>query len=208
MSIRPGRGCSLAMCVERRLVATRSPQNLQRAFPGEMWMRCTYEQHERLFAARQARRNATILSRLSSEDRRHSGNRGCFGTSRSETGLIPKNDSPTMGQASRESRGSPTQSSRQLRPLVEDGERSLEPSPGSRPPRLRGVRRVCLISDVEQTTARLMVNHRQFPERATGLDTPLPSSFCHDGFARSFLILARVSMRSIDRGLVDIAHGD
>jgi len=138
MSIRPGRGCSLAMCVERRLVATRSPQNLQRAFPGEMWMRCTYEQHERLFAARQARRNATILSRLSSEDRRHSGNRGCFGTSRSETGLIPKNDSPTMGQASRESRGSPTQSSRQLRPLVEDGERSLEPSPGSRPPRLRG----------------------------------------------------------------------
>ena len=34
------------MCVERRLVATRSPQNLQRAFPGEMWTRCTYEQHE------------------------------------------------------------------------------------------------------------------------------------------------------------------
>ena len=30
----------------------------------------------------------------------------------------------------------PTQSSRQLTPLVEDGERSLEPSPGSRPPRL------------------------------------------------------------------------
>ena len=27
----------MAMCVERRLVATRSPQNLQRAMPGEMW---------------------------------------------------------------------------------------------------------------------------------------------------------------------------
>ena len=25
------------MCVERLLVATRSPQNLQRALPGEMW---------------------------------------------------------------------------------------------------------------------------------------------------------------------------
>jgi hypothetical protein len=25
---------------------------------------------------------------------------------------------------------------------------------------------------VEQTTARLLVNHRQFPERVTGLDTP------------------------------------
>jgi hypothetical protein len=70
-----------------------------------------------------------------------------------------------MGQASRESRGSPTQSSRQLTPLVEDGERSLEPSPGSR-------RRVCLILGVGQTTARLLVNHRQFPERVTGLDTP------------------------------------
>ena len=29
------------MCVERRLVATCSPQNRQRALPGEMWMRCT-----------------------------------------------------------------------------------------------------------------------------------------------------------------------
>lgn len=28
------------MCVERRLVATCSPQNLQRALPGEMWTRC------------------------------------------------------------------------------------------------------------------------------------------------------------------------
>jgi hypothetical protein len=28
------------MCVERRLVGTRSPQNLQRALPGEMWTRC------------------------------------------------------------------------------------------------------------------------------------------------------------------------
>jgi len=33
-------------------------------------------------------------------------------------------------------------------------------------------RRVCLILGVEQTTARLLVNHRQFPERVTGLDTP------------------------------------
>jgi hypothetical protein len=40
MSIRLGRGCSWAMCVERRLVATRSPQNRQRALPGEMWTRC------------------------------------------------------------------------------------------------------------------------------------------------------------------------
>ena len=40
MSIRLGRGCSWAMCVERRLVGTRSPQNLQRALPGEMWTRC------------------------------------------------------------------------------------------------------------------------------------------------------------------------
>jgi hypothetical protein len=29
------------MCVERRLVATCSPQNRQRALPGEMWTRCT-----------------------------------------------------------------------------------------------------------------------------------------------------------------------
>ena len=28
------------MCVERRFVETCSPQNLQRALPGEMWTRC------------------------------------------------------------------------------------------------------------------------------------------------------------------------
>ena len=70
-----------------------------------------------------------------------------------------------MGQASRESRGSPTQSSRQLTPLVEDGDALSSQVPA------RG-RRVCLILGVEQTTARLLVNHRQFPERVTGLDTP------------------------------------
>ena len=36
MSIGPGRGCSLAMCVERRFVEICWPQNLQRALPGEM----------------------------------------------------------------------------------------------------------------------------------------------------------------------------
>jgi len=40
MSTRLGRGCSCAMCVDRRLVATCFPQNLQRALPGEMWTRC------------------------------------------------------------------------------------------------------------------------------------------------------------------------
>lgn len=44
------------MCVERRLVATRFPQNLQRALPGEMWTRCIYLQNMgNTPAARQAR---------------------------------------------------------------------------------------------------------------------------------------------------------
>lgn len=40
MSVGPGRGCSLAMWVERRFVGICWPQNLQRALPGEMRMRC------------------------------------------------------------------------------------------------------------------------------------------------------------------------
>src|SRR5207247_8062946 len=55
MSIRPGRGCCLAMCVERRLVETCSPQNLQRAFPAEMWTRCIHSSMRALSPARQAR---------------------------------------------------------------------------------------------------------------------------------------------------------
>ena len=45
-SIGRGRGCALAMCVERRLVETCSPQNLQRALPGEMWTRCIQRKDE------------------------------------------------------------------------------------------------------------------------------------------------------------------
>jgi hypothetical protein len=63
MSIGPGRGCSLAMCVERRFVETCSPQNLQRALPGEMWTRCIHHEHEWLSPARQAR-VPTLLPRL------------------------------------------------------------------------------------------------------------------------------------------------
>ena len=33
---RAGRGCSLAMCVERRFVGTCSPQNLHNALPAEI----------------------------------------------------------------------------------------------------------------------------------------------------------------------------
>jgi len=36
MSVGPGRGCTLLMCAERLFVDTCSPQNLQRALPGEM----------------------------------------------------------------------------------------------------------------------------------------------------------------------------
>jgi hypothetical protein len=45
----------LAIWVERRFVETCSPQNLQRALPGEMWTRCIHHQHEWLSSARQAR---------------------------------------------------------------------------------------------------------------------------------------------------------
>ena len=55
MSIGPGRGCFLAMCVERLFVGTCSPQNLQRAVPGEMWTRCIHHQHAWLSPSRQAR---------------------------------------------------------------------------------------------------------------------------------------------------------
>ena len=58
MSIRLGRGCSWAMCVERRLVATRSPQNLQRALPGEMWTRCIPISMSGSLFARQAQTGA------------------------------------------------------------------------------------------------------------------------------------------------------
>jgi hypothetical protein len=53
MSIGLGRGWSLAMCVESRFVETCSPQNLQRALPGEMWTRCIHNQHEWLSTVRQ-----------------------------------------------------------------------------------------------------------------------------------------------------------
>jgi len=59
-----------------------------------MWTRCTYEQHERLFAARQA-----LLGSL---------------TRRNQAGVHRV----------------------VVEVLFQDGERSLEPSPGSRPPRL------------------------------------------------------------------------
>ncbi len=38
--LRLGRACLRAMCVDRLLVETCSPQNLQRALPGEMKTRC------------------------------------------------------------------------------------------------------------------------------------------------------------------------
>ena len=62
MSIRPGRGCSWAMCVERRLVATRSPQNRQRALPGEMWTRCIPNSMSGSLFARQAHGEPRLLS--------------------------------------------------------------------------------------------------------------------------------------------------
>ena len=57
MSVRRGRGCSLAMCVERRLVGICSPQNLQRALPAEMWTRCINTSMRGLFAVRQRERD-------------------------------------------------------------------------------------------------------------------------------------------------------
>ena len=122
------------MCVERRLVATRSPQNLQRAFPGEMWTRCTYEQHERLFAARQA-----LLGSLTRRNQAAS----IVSSSKSSSMIdLPSSMIPAV-----------------LLGLQRHGAIiSLNPC----------IPAVC----VEQTTARLLVNHRQFPERVTGLDTP------------------------------------
>jgi len=61
MSIRRGRGCSWAMCMERRLVATRSPQNLQRALPGEMWTRCIPNSMSGSLFARQAQSSSWVL---------------------------------------------------------------------------------------------------------------------------------------------------
>lgn len=61
-SIGPGRGCALAMCVERRFVATCAPQNLQRALPGEMWTRCMHHKHEGLPPRRQAGREKAVTA--------------------------------------------------------------------------------------------------------------------------------------------------
>jgi len=63
------------MCVDRRFVKTCLPQNLQRALPGEMWIRCiiTSMSGSRLHVKRErerryltaARRNSHVLSDLS-----------------------------------------------------------------------------------------------------------------------------------------------
>jgi hypothetical protein len=80
MSIWPGRGCSRAMCVDRRLVATCSPQNLQRALPGEIWTRCITHRMRGSGAARQAR--ARLIAPRSG---RQLGRPASFGRSRQST---------------------------------------------------------------------------------------------------------------------------
>jgi hypothetical protein len=46
-----------------RLVATRSPQNLQRALPGEMWTRCITNSMSGSLFARQAHSSACVVGK-------------------------------------------------------------------------------------------------------------------------------------------------